>query len=99
MTKDLISILCEGSMKATALILKNPGNLENEVNKINNMNEDKYQKLSDTLKIVMKKRIEIFLDEMKPVSEMVPFNNELAKQMINAECNLVAIETIKRVGA
>ena len=86
MTDDFINLYIESSMKAVAL---HYGSVPDDMDKITKL-----------LKDVIKERLPKFLDEMKPIvmddSPMSINKDAYLKEILNAEVNIVAKETIRR---
>lgn len=88
---DFINLYCTKSMEACALHLgTKPKDLD-------------YTKLTEILRAVVKERLPVFLDEMEPiVMDDVPMGIDkeaYLRKILNAEVNVVAVETLKRYGA
>ena len=88
---DFINLYCTKSMEACALHLgTKPADLD-------------YNRLTETLRAVVKDRLPKFLEEMESIvmddTPMAIDKEAYLRKILNAEVNAVAVETLKKYGA
>jgi len=95
---DLVDLLISGTMKSAALLMKDPPKgIVSDVEKLSKI-PDWAGLLTEKMKEVLGDELPGFLksDDLKKFTETPVFMTDVCIQYLNAQCNLWAIQSIKR---